>query len=110
MSRLETAGASPPSVAELATEIGSEVVAELRFLERGGRVIQVEPDRYFTADQLKLVLEKIRGVMAGGAEKTPAELRESLDLSRKFLIPILEYCDRVGLTARGVNGRVWRRS
>ena len=110
MSRLDAAGASPPSVAELATEIGSEVVAELRFLERGGRVIQVEPDRYFTADQLKLVLEKIRGVMAGGAEKTPAELRESLDLSRKFLIPILEYCDRVGLTARGVNGRVWRRS
>ena len=108
LSRLEGAGAAPPSVAELAMEIGREVGEELRFLERGGRVIQVEPDRYFTAGQLKLVLDKIRAVMAGGAEKTPAELREALDLSRKFLIPILEYCDRLGLTTRGLNGRVWR--
>jgi selenocysteine-specific elongation factor len=108
--RLEAAGSAPPSVAELAMEIGGEVGAELRFLERGGKVVQVEPDRYFTTDQLKLVLDKIQSVMAGGVEKTPSELRESLDLSRKFLIPILEYCDRLGLTARGVNGRVWRRS
>ena len=110
LSRLENAGATPPSVSDLATEIGSEVASELRFLERGGKIIQVEADRYFTADQLKLVLDKIRGVMAGGAERTPAELRESLDLSRKYLIPILEYCDRLGLTTRGVNGRVWRSS
>jgi selenocysteine-specific elongation factor len=110
LTRLNAAGPAPPSVAELAMEIGREVSAELRFLERGGGIVQVESDRYFTADQLKQVLERIRGVMAGGGEKTPAELRESLDLSRKFLIPILEYCDRMGLTARGVNGRVWRRS
>ena len=110
VARLEAGGASPPSVAELATEIGSDVAAELRFLERRGKVVQVEADRYFTADHLELVLDKMRDVMAGGVEKTPAELRESLDLSRKFLIPILEYCDRLGLTARGVNGRVWRRS
>lgn len=108
LARLESAGAAPPSVAELAQEIGSEVGTELRFLERGGKVIQVEPDRYFASDQLKLLLDRIRGVMAGGSEKSPAELRESLDLSRKFLIPILEYCDRLGLTARGANGRVWR--
>jgi selenocysteine-specific elongation factor len=110
LSRLDAAGSAPPSVAELAMEIGGEVAAELRFLERGGKIVQVEPDRYFTADQLKLVLDKIRGVMAGEGEKTPAELRESLDLSRKFLIPILEYCDRLGLTTRSANGRVWRRS
>jgi selenocysteine-specific elongation factor len=110
MSRLEAAGATPPSVAELATEVGSDVATELRFLEREGKVVQVEADRYFTAGQIKLVLDRIREVMADGAEKTPAELRESLDLSRKFLIPILEYCDRLGFTARGVNGRVWRRS
>jgi selenocysteine-specific elongation factor len=106
--RLELGGASPPSVAELAMEIGGEVSAELRFLERGGKVVQVEPDRYFTADQLKLLLNRIRLAMAGEAERSPAELRESLDLSRKFLIPILEYCDRQGLTARGATGRVWR--
>ena len=110
LARLDAAGPAPPSVAELAMEIGREVAAELRFLERGGGIVQVEPDRYFTADQLKQVLQRIQGVMAGGAEKTPAELRESLDLSRKFLIPILEYCDRAGLTSRGVNGRVWRQS
>jgi len=108
LSRLDLSGFGPPNVTELTAEIGSDVGAELRFLEREGRIVQVEPDRYFGAEQLKLLLGKIRGSMVGGGEKSPAELREALDLSRKFLIPILEYCDRLGLTARGVNGRVWR--
>jgi hypothetical protein len=46
--------------------------------------------------------------MAVGREYSPAELRELLGLSRKFLIPFLEYCDRVGYTVRGVTGRLWR--
>jgi selenocysteine-specific elongation factor len=46
--------------------------------------------------------------MTKGREYSPAELREVLGFSRKFLIPFLEYCDRQGLTARTAGGRAWR--
>ena len=109
-SRLDVAGATPPSVGELSTEFGHDVTPELRFLERGGQVIQVEPDRYFTTGHLETLLDRLRAAMSGGAERSPAELKESLDLSRKFLIPLLEYCDRMGYTVRSGTGRVWRSS
>ena len=108
--RLESAGAAPPSVGELTSEFGSDVTPELRFLERGGRVVQVEADRYFTTFHLNAILDRLRSAMAGGVERSPAELKESLDLSRKYLIPLLEYCDRMGHTVRSGNGRVWRSS
>ncbi|MBA2686462.1 MAG: SelB C-terminal domain-containing protein, partial [Gemmatimonadaceae bacterium] len=48
------------------------------------------------------------GRMQGGQIHSPAELREILGFSRKFLIPFLEYCDRHGVTERRFEGRVLR--
>ena len=80
----------------------------LRYLERtGGRVVQVEQNRYYALGPLEQMVRRLEGVMAGGAERSPAELRELLGLSRKYLIPFLEYCDRVGHTHRTAGGRVW---
>jgi selenocysteine-specific elongation factor len=110
MGRLESAAAEPPSDAELASEFGEGVAPVLRFLERRGVIVQVEPDRYYAADQLKLLLDRLRRAMPDGAELSPSQIRDSLDLSRKFLIPFLEYCDRAGYTNRTVTGRVWRSS
>jgi selenocysteine-specific elongation factor len=111
LARLNAAGAEPPSVEELAGEppdaFGQDPGPVLRFLERRGDVVQVEQTRYYAADSLKLVIDRLRTAMSGGAEVGPSELREKLALSRKFLIPLLEYCDRVGYTKRNSAGRVW---
>ena len=109
-SRLESAGAEPPNEAELVAEFGADASAIVRFLERRGDVVQVEPDRYYTAGQLKLLLDKLRRSMPGGTELSPSQIRDALDLSRKFLIPFLEYCDRAGYTNRSATGRIWRGS
>jgi selenocysteine-specific elongation factor len=69
--------------------------------------VQVEQTRYYATDDLRLVIDRLRVAMAGGVELGPSELREKLGLSRKFLIPLLEYCDRVGYTNRNAGGRVW---
>jgi selenocysteine-specific elongation factor len=110
MTRLDSAGSEPPTESELATELGDDVGPILRFLERKADVVQVEPDRYYAAGQLKHLLNRLRQSMPDGAELSPAQIRDSLELSRKFLIPFLEYCDRAGYTNRGVTGRVWRGS
>jgi selenocysteine-specific elongation factor len=107
VARLDAAGAEPPSVDELSGELGRDLAAVLRFLERRGDVVQVEQGRYYATNGLKLVIGRLRTIMAGGAEWGPSELREKLGLSRKFLIPLLEYCDRAGYTNRGSLGRVW---
>jgi selenocysteine-specific elongation factor len=108
--RLESAGAEPPNEGELIAEFGPESAAVIRYLERQGDVVQVEPDRYYATGQLNLLLDRLRRSMAAGAEFSPSQIRDSLDLSRKFLIPFLEYCDRAGYTNRTVTGRVWRGS
>jgi selenocysteine-specific elongation factor len=108
MSRLAAAGAEPPSVEELSGELSRDITPVLRFLERRGDVVQVEQNRYYASSALKQLIDRLRLTMAGGVELSPSELREAIGLSRKFLIPLLEYSDRVGYTNRGLTGRVWR--
>ena len=108
VSQLEAGGAEPPTVEELTAALGAEAGELLRYLERHGEVVQVEQNRYYRPVHLRLLVERLRTAMADGSELGPSELREVLGLSRKYLIPFLEYCDRAGYTNRNANGRVWR--
>jgi selenocysteine-specific elongation factor len=78
----------------------------LRLLERAGAVVAVEPERYYDAGVLERLIENLRDRMVAGQEYGPAEMREILGVSRKYLIPLLEYCDRLRVTDRRIGGRV----
>ena len=103
---LRMAGAEPPSLGELASTHGPSVVPIVRMLEREGAVVPVESDRYYEAGALTALVDRLRNGMVAGREYTPSELRDVIGLSRKFLIPFLEYCDRRGITERRTVGRV----
>ncbi|HEU4995309.1 MAG TPA: SelB C-terminal domain-containing protein, partial [Gemmatimonadaceae bacterium] len=105
---IEGAGHEPPSVGELETRFGPQTPALLRHLERERRVVQVENNRYYAPAVVQELLHRLEGGMAGRGEVAPAELRDVLGFSRKFLIPFLEYCDRAGSTRRQGTGRIWR--
>ena len=96
----------PPSAAELESAHGADVVPLLRLLEREQRLVAVEADRWFARPAVDHLIEQLRTGMSPGREHTPAELRDILGLSRKFLIPFLEYCDRHHITERRSSGRV----
>jgi selenocysteine-specific elongation factor len=98
----------PPSVGELVSRYGSSVPALLRFLERQGRIVQVETDRYYDRGTLEAMIEKLRTGLVPGRVYVPAQLRDVLGFSRKYLIPFLEFCDRSGITERKGDGRVLR--
>jgi selenocysteine-specific elongation factor len=51
---------------------------------------------------------KLREELVPGEVYVPAQLRDILGFSRKYLIPFLEYCDRNGVTERRGEGRVLR--
>jgi selenocysteine-specific elongation factor len=104
--RLRSAGAEPQSVGELTAEFGPDTASLFRLLERDGAVVSVESDRFYESDALTLLVGRLRNGMMAGREYSPSELRDVIGLSRKFLIPFLEYCDRHGITERRSAGRV----
>ena len=103
---LTSAGKEPPSVGELAEVHGPTTPTLLRMLERAGRAVQVEADRYYDPTALGELMGTLRAQMAPGRAYGPSELREVLGLSRKFLIPVLEHADRAHVTDRRPEGRV----
>jgi selenocysteine-specific elongation factor len=100
----------PPSVSELVSRYGSSVPALLRFLERQGRIVQVETDRYYDRSALEAMIARLREALVPGNVYVPAQLRDILGFSRKFLIPFLEFCDRSGITERRGDGRTLRQT
>ena len=103
-------GREPPSVGELMARYGTTVPSLLRFLERDGRIVKVEADRFYDTNVLSEMLARLRQDLAPGKVYVPAQLRDVLGLSRKYLIPFLEFCDRKGITERQGEGRVLRAS
>jgi selenocysteine-specific elongation factor len=100
----------PPSVNELVLRYGSSVPALLRLLERQGRIVQVETDRYYDRSVLETMIARLKESLVPGNAYVPAQLRDILGFSRKYLIPFLEFCDRNGLTERRGDGRVLRQT
>ncbi|GAC1418342.1 MAG: hypothetical protein NVSMB53_17340 [Gemmatimonadaceae bacterium] len=98
----------PLSVGELASRYGSSVPALLRFLEREGRIVQVETDRFYDRGALDRMIARLRAELVPGQVYVPAQLRDMLGISRKYLIPFLEFCDRSGVTERRGEGRILR--
>jgi selenocysteine-specific elongation factor len=100
----------PPSVGELIARYGSSVPALLHYLERQGRVVQVETERYYDRVSVDALLAKLRADLVPGRVYVPAQLRDVLGFSRKYLIPFLEFCDRIGVTERREEGRTLRQT
>jgi hypothetical protein len=65
----------------------------------------VERDRYYARVPLARFVEALREAGAG-VEIVPSELRQRLGISRKYLIPLLEWADLKGVTSW--DGRVRR--
>jgi selenocysteine-specific elongation factor len=103
---IRSAGAEPPSVGELETQLGADVPDLIRIVEREGLIVPVEADRYYHSEALGALVERLRTGLEAGREYSPSQLRDVIGLSRKFLIPFLEHCDRCGITERRPGGRV----
>lgn len=94
------AGLTPPSSAELASALRLPKVEDaLRLAARDGQIVPVERDRYYSREALAGFGSTLARVAARGPI-TPAAVREATGLSRKYLIPLLEWADRNGLTVR----------
>jgi selenocysteine-specific elongation factor len=104
---LRAAGPEPPSVAELITQFGAEVPALLKLLEKDRLAYPVALDRWFSHDGLVTLLGRLRAHVKPGRSYSPSELRDPLGITRKWLIPFLEWCDRRRISLRSGDGRTF---
>jgi selenocysteine-specific elongation factor len=108
--RLTEARWQLPTVAELQQEFGDLAVAALlAHLAREGGVEQVDQERYAAKPALEEFRRALEAALRDLGQATPAQLRDRTGLTRKYLIPLLEWADRRGITRRQGDARVLAR-
>jgi selenocysteine-specific elongation factor len=99
------ANLNPPSVPELERSTGRrDLLAVLRMAAARGQVEAVERDRYYAREALDQFTTVLNDLGQQG-EIIPGAVRERLGLTRKYLIPLLEWADGKGITVRVGEGR-----
>ena len=102
---LAEAHLAPPSVPELEKTTGRrDLHSLLRLAAARGRVEAVERDRYYAREALDQFTGVLHDMGRVGAI-VPAAVRDRLGISRKYLIPLLEWADERGITVREGDGR-----
>ncbi len=101
-------GEEPPGMGEVVARHGEGAIPVLRFLEREGRLIRISGDFYYCPEVVDRMVGRLAAVMSDDREYLPAEIKDAVGTSRKYLIPFLEFCDRSMVTERKGAGRVLR--
>ena len=94
---------SPPELSQIERTLAvnrTTLFDVVRVLERERSIVRVTNDLYLLASAIDQLRAGIVEHFVGAATITPAEFRDRFGTSRKYAIPLLEYCDREGLTIR----------
>lgn len=105
---LNEAGQNPPFIKDIAgnAKLDTKMCSKgLTSLEASGKIVRVGKDFYFEASVMDDLKEKVVNAIKGGAGSV-AELKDALNTSRKYAVPILEYFDNAGVTRREGDVRV----
>jgi selenocysteine-specific elongation factor len=93
--RLRSAGAHPPSEAELGVQ--AQHLPELR---AAGRAVRVGRSMHAHVEAVEQVGERVREIIAADGSITLARLRDELGTSRRYAQALLEHLDAARLTLR----------
>jgi selenocysteine-specific elongation factor len=98
----QEAGLASPSPGDLPPDLAgrSDLNDLLHHLARAGRLVQLAPDRYLEAGHAVAAAESVRTAFAGRTDLGPGDFRDLFGVSRKYLLPLLGWLDRLGVTVR----------
>ena len=85
-----------------------EVENLIRVMIRDGILVRISEDLNFHGDALERLREDYRRILVRDGQATPASFKELTGLSRKFIIPLMEYFDMTKLTMRAGDHRILR--
>ncbi|MGZ6236464.1 MAG: selenocysteine-specific translation elongation factor [Syntrophales bacterium] len=105
------AGITPPTIKELMEKFaGQRGLAEsvISVMLKEGSLIKINEDLYFHKEVLTRLREDYKALLVRDGKATPASMKELTGLSRKFIIPLMEYFDITKLTIRAGDHRILR--
>ena len=108
---LQTGGYEPPTVKAIGDLLGipeKKVLEHLAILVREGRAVKVRTDLFYHPGAITGLQDRLIAHFRKNREILPQEFRELTGLSRKFMIPLLEFFDGQKLTIRVGNTRILR--
>jgi len=76
------------------------------FMLDKGELIKLTPEFYLLSETLDSAKEAIAGFIRAHGLMSPAQARDLLKTSRKYIIPLLEFLDRARFTKRAGEGRL----
>jgi selenocysteine-specific elongation factor len=102
-SKLQSAAFNPPDLKEIhrTTDLpGEDIQLIIACLLDKKRIVQIDKDKFLHSEVVEKGKSLIREYLINKNRATVSELKDVLQTSRKWAIPILNYYDRVGLTVR----------
>ena len=96
-------GATPPNLKDVLEPLGmdfKQASGVFRVLQDQGEIVRVSGDMYCHCAALEEIRRKILVFFEQKEEMSAPDFKELTGLSRKYLIPILEYFDKEKLTVR----------
>jgi selenocysteine-specific elongation factor len=109
---LQRGGMEPPTIKELCEQLHcpeKTALDHLNHLARHGGAVKVKGDLFYAPGPYEEIKDKLVTYVKQTGGLTPNEFRELTGLSRKFMIPLLEYFDSEKLTIRVGDRRILRK-
>ncbi len=106
-----SAGITPPNLKDVLEPLkvdAKEAAPVLRLMETSGELVKVKDGMYFHGPAMDTLVGMVRGYFATHEDLGPNEFRDLTGLSRKYLIPLLEYFDKAKVTIRVGDSRKLR--
>ena len=104
-------GLTPPSIKEILQKFAnrkSQADSVLSVMLKEGSIVKVSGDLCFHRDILQKLKNEYKNLLLREGKVAPADFKKLTGLSRKFVIPLMEYFDMTKLTIRAGEYRILR--
>lgn len=100
-------GLAAPTIEELPTDLRErpDIWSLIKRLESIGALQEIAHGIYVENEEIKAAEKRVTEMLSGQTNLGPADFKEALPVTRKRLIPLLNYFDGKGTTVRHENGR-----
>ncbi len=98
-----TAGMAPPQVDELSKNITKNrqsVPQLIKLASDQGQLVQLTNKIYMHRDAIENIKEQLSSAMSGNIGLSLSDIRQHLNTTRKYAVPVCEYLDAIGFTRR----------
>lgn len=99
-------GYEVPSIYDVRNGLTDEEGAILDYLIQSGDIIAINSELFMEKDMLSCLKNDIISLGRGIKSIEIADVRDKLSLTRKYIVPFMEYFDRTGVTQRIDNARI----